>query len=433
MAEIRPFRALRYNASLSREIESLTSPLFDVVSEKQRQTLYKNPLNSIHLSVPLGPDPARSAEKTLEKWRKEKILVTDPLPAIYVYYQYFTLPGSSREYCRKGFIANIRVYDWDENVILRHENTIPHAVNDRIALLEQTQLHASPTHGLYADPKHELESYMDEAIANPLYETEDYQGVRDVLAVIHDAQVIRKFTDHLADKAVILADGHHRYESSLALKHRMQQSGTVTGNEGFNFHLMFLSNMDADDLRILPTHRLIAGMEDLSEEKVLRKLAPFFTIKPIEDPDTLYEIILGKPWAFGLVFKENSYKVRLNPEAFLDFHWPFPDEIKRLDLTVMHHFIIERALGIAGKEQRQSRNISFDRSFADCLTKVQKGDAQLAIITQDINIEDVKRVCSSGYTMPQKSTYFYPKIICGFLFSSIREEDFASPAYSPFA
>jgi len=433
MAEIRPFRALRYNASLSREIESLTSPLFDVVSEKQRQTLYKNPLNSIHLSVPLGPDPARSAEKTLEKWRKENILVTDPLPAIYVYYQYFTLPGSPREYCRKGFIAYIRVYDWEENVILRHENTIPHAVNDRIAILEQTQLHASPTHGLYADPAHELEAYMDEAITNPLYETEDYQGVRDVLAVIHDAEVIRKFTDHLADKTVILADGHHRYESSLALKHRMQQAGPVTGNEGFNFHLMFLSNMDADDLRILPTHRLIAGMEDLSEEKVLRKLAPFFTIKPIEDPDTLYEIILGKPWAFGLVFKENSYKIRLNPEAFLDFHWPFPDEIKRLDLTVMHYFIIERALGIAGKDQRQSRHIGFDRSFADCLTKVQKGDAQLAIITQDINIEDVKRVCQSGFTMPQKSTYFYPKIICGFLFSSIREEDFASPAYSPFA
>ena len=131
--------------------------------------------------------------------------------------------------------------------------------------------------------------------------------------------------------------------------------------------------------------------------------------------------------------QDNSYKVRLLPEAFLDFHWPFPDEIKRLELTVMHHFIIERALGIPGKEQRQSSNITFDRSFTDCITKVASGEAQLAIITQDIDIEDVKRVCLSGYTMPQKSTYFFPKIICGFLFSSIREEDFAPPAYSPFA
>lgn len=431
MAEIKPFRAFRYNAALSQDIESLTSPLFDVVSDKQRQTLYKNPLNSIHISVPLGTDPAENAGVTLDQWKRDGILVSDPLPAIYVYYQYFTLPGSPHQYCRKGFICHIRTYDWDEKVILRHENTIPRAVNDRVALLEKTMLHVSPTHGLYSDPTFELEKFMDQTIVDPLYETEDYQGVKDVLGVIQDAGVIRKFIEMLADKTVILADGHHRYESSLLLKHKMQ-SDASTGKEGFNYHLMFLSNMDSDDLRILPTHRLIHGLEDFSEEKVLRKLAPCFTIKPIEDPDTLYEIILGKQWAFGLVFRDNAYKVRLNPEAFLDFHWPFPDEIKRLDLTVMHYFIIERALGIPGKEQRQSRNISFDRSFADCLAKVQKEEAQMAIITKDVAMDEVKRVTQSGFTMPQKSTYFYPKIICGFLFSSIREEDFAVPPYSPY-
>ncbi|MBL7865732.1 MAG: DUF1015 domain-containing protein [Cyclobacteriaceae bacterium] len=430
MAEIKPFRAWRYNRELGRELEALTSPLFDVVSEKQRQTLYKNPLNSIHLSVPLGS--ADEAADTLQRWRDNGTIVPDSLPGIYVYYQYFTLPGSSKEYCRKGFISHIRTYDWEEKVILRHENTIPKAVNDRIELLARTMLHVSPTHGLYSDPQFELEHYMDEAIANPLYETEDYQGVRDVLGVIQDASVIKRFIKAMADKTIILADGHHRYESSLVLKHRLS-SPSSTGNEGFNFHLMFLSNMESDDLRILPTHRLISGIPDFSEERVLRKLAPFFTIKPIEEPDSLYEIIMGKPWAFGLVFKENSYKIRLQPEAFLDFHWPFPEEIKRLDLTVMHYFIIERALGIPGKEQRQSPHIGFDRIFSDCITKVSRGEAQLAIITQDIAMEDVKRVCMSGYTMPQKSTYFYPKIICGFLFSSIREEDFASPAYSPFA
>lgn len=413
-------------------MESLASPLFDVVSEKQRLSLYKNPLNSIHLSVPLGPTPALRAAETLKRWKAEGVLVRDPLPGIYVYYQYFTLPGSSRVYCRKGFICHIRAYDWEENVVLRHENTIPNAVNDRIDLLEKTMLHASPTHGLYSDPDLELETYMDEAITAPLYETEDYQGVRDVLAVIHDAKVIKRFIDTIANKKIILADGHHRYESSLALKHRLTNSATQ-GNEGYHFHLMFLSNAESDDLRILPTHRLISGLPDFTEEKVLRKLAPFFTIKPIEEPDTLYEIILGKPWAFGLVFRENSYKIRLLPEAFLDYHWPFPDEIKKLDLTVLHYFIIERALGIPGRDQRQSTHIGFDRSFSDCITKVAREEAQMAIITRDIAMEDVKRVCLSGYTMPQKSTYFYPKIICGFLFSSIDEEDFATPVYSPFA
>lgn len=431
MAEIQPFRAFRYNPALNQDIETLTSPLFDVVSEKQRQTLYKNPLNSIHLSVPLGPDPAEAAAVTLDQWKRDGVLLQDSLPAIYVYYQYFTLPGSPRQYCRKGFICHIRVHDWEDKVILRHENTIPRAVNDRIALLQKTLLHASPTHGLYSDPTFTLEKYMDQAIADPIYETEDYQGVKDVLGIIQDAVAVKQFIDLLADKKVILADGHHRYESSLVLKHRLSRSST--GKEGFNYHLMFLSNMESDDLRILPTHRLIHGLDDFSEEKVLRKLAPFFTIKPIEDSDTLYDIILGKPWAFGLVFKDNSYKVRLNPESFLDFAWPFPDEIKRLDLTVMHHYIIEKALGIPGREQRESPNISFDRSFADCLAKVERGEVQLAIITKDVAMEEVKRVCHSGFTMPQKSTYFYPKIICGFLFSSIREEDFAMPLYSPFA
>ncbi len=432
MAEIKPLRAWRYNPEHFNEIETLTSPLFDVVSEKQRQVLYKNPLNSIHLSVPLGPDPASKAADTLRQWKKDGILVLDNLPALYVYYQYFMLPGSPKEYCRKGFISNIRAYDWEEQVILRHENTIPQAVNDRIELLEKTMLHVSPTHGLYSDPTFELESYMDEAISHPIYETEDYQGVRDVLGIIQDALVIQKFINTLADKTIILADGHHRYESSLALKHRLQSPATQ-GNEGYHYHLMFLSNMESDDLRILPTHRLIHGLDDFSEEKVLRKLAPFFSIKPIEEPDSLYEIILGKPWAFGLVFKGNSYKIRLLPQAFLDFHWPFPDEIKRLDLTVMHYFIIERALGIAGKEQRQSSHITFDRSFSDCISKVSRDEAQMAIITQDVSMEDVKRVCHSGYTMPQKSTYFYPKMICGFLFGSILEEEFATPSYSPFS
>ena len=432
MAEIQPLRAWRYNQELTSNLDSLTSPLFDVVSDRQRETLYKNPYNSIHLSVPLGPDAVSKASLALEQWKSGGVLIQDHLPGIYVYYQYFKLAGSSKEYCRKGIICNIRAYDWEEKVILRHENTIPKSVNDRVELLEKTLLHVSPTHGLYTDPTFEVEGYMDEAIENPIYETEDYQGVRDVLAVIQDAQVITRILQVFKNKTIILADGHHRYESSLVLKHKKQLENKYdTGKEGYHFHLMFLSNTESDDLRILPTHRLIRNIPDFTEEKVLRKLAPYFTIRPIEEPDSLCDIILGKPWTFGLLFNENAYKVRLIPEAFLHFHWPFPDEIKKLDLTVMHYFIIEKALGIPGRDQRQSEHIDFDRSFSDCLTKVMRRDVQMAIITQEVSIEEVKRVCASGYTMPQKSTYFYPKVICGFLFGSIREDEFRTPPFSP--
>lgn len=433
MAEIKPIKAWRYNAELAKNIDTLTSPLFDVVSEKQRKVLYQNPYNSIHLSVPLGPNPAEEAGQRLQTWKNTGIINQDKLHGIYVYYQYFKLAGASKEFCRKGFIAHIKSYDWNENVVLRHENTMPKAVNDRIDLLEKMELHASPTHGLYTDPSRSLEKYMDEAIANPIYETEDYQGVRDVLAVIHDYSVIQQFVELLKDKKIILADGHHRYEGSIAYrKHHRSQNPHHTDKEGYNYHLMYFTNTESDDLRILPTHRLIKNLPGFSEKEIMEKLANDFIIKPVEDADTINEIILGKKWAFGILFKDNAVKVRLKPESIQKMTWSFPEVVKSLDLTVLHYFIIEKILGIPGKEQRRSDNIEFDRSFSDCLTKVLKGNAQMAIITQEISIEDVKAVCASGYTMPQKSTYFYPKVICGYLFSSIKENEFQAPPYSGF-
>lgn len=430
MAEIKPLRAWRYNDKLGANIESLTSPLFDVVSDKQRYALYENEFNSIHLSVPLGegPEAASHAARTLQQWKQDKIIVQDPLPGIYVYYQYFSLAGRKRTFVRKGFICNIKASDWHEKVILRHENTIPDSVDDRITLLKETALNVSPTHGLYTDETFELEQYMDESMRNPIYETEDYQGVKDVLSVIHDARVIRIFTDVLKNKQVILADGHHRYEGSLQYrKEQMRKNPDHTGNEGYNFHLMYLTNTEADDLRILPTHRIVRGLENFNREALLQKLSPYFIIKHLENPYDVHEIILGKKWAFGLLFREEAYKIRLKPEVFPQLHWKFPEEIKELDLTVLHYFVIEKALGIPGKHQRASGHISFERNFSECLAKVIREEAQFALITKEISIEDVKRVCYSGYTLPQKSTYFYPKVVCGFLFSSIKEDEFASP------
>jgi uncharacterized protein (DUF1015 family) len=433
MAEIKPFRAWRYNSKLSTQIGELASPLFDVVSEKQLKALYQNPYNSIHLSVPMQPDAANRAAQILTSWKENGVLEQDPLPGIYVYYQYFKVAGSPRSYCRKGFICNIRVHNWSDHVILRHENTIPKSVNDRIELLEKTKLNVSPTHGLYTDPAYTLEKIMDEAITHPLLETEDYQGVRDVLAVVHDARAIRKFMDVLKDKQVILADGHHRYEGSLVHMNSSRAANPQhTGQEGYNFHLMYLTNTESGDFRILPTHRLINGLKNFSEDAIVDSLRKYFFITPVEPVDTLNEVIVGKQWTYGVLFRESAYRVTLKPDCFDTMTWHFPEEVKRLDLTVMHYFIIEKILGIPGKDQRSSELVTFDRSFSDCLSKVIRKEAQMALITQEVSIEEVIEVCKSGSTMPQKSTFFYPKVICGFVFSSINENEFASPPYSGF-
>lgn len=424
MAEIKPFRAWRYNEELGEKIDELTSPLFDVVSEKYRKKLYQSEFNSIHISVPEeGPD-GKLLDDRIEKWKKTGVIAQDKTPAIYVYYQYFKLPGDSREYCRKGFICNIRLYSWEDKVVLRHEDTMPHSVDDRKKLLEHTQLHVSPTHGLYTDENKSIDNYLDEAIINPIYDCEDYQGVRDVLGVIHDYDVIREIMDLLSDKQVILADGHHRYQGALAyLEEQRANDPDYTQNLPCNYHTMYLTNTESDDLRIFPTHRLIRNIEDFDRELFLDQLAAYFHIRSVDNEEVLAEVIYGKKWAFGLVLGDDVFKIRLKQEKYYEIDWEIPEVLKHLDITILHYFIMEKVLGIEKDQQPNSNHIHFERNASSCIREVLTKRAQAAIITQEIPMQTVKEVCYTGYTLPQKSTYFYPKVICGYLFGSIKPED----------
>ena len=426
MPEIRPFRAWRYNSDLSKNIDELTSPLFDVVTEKQLEKLYTNPYASIHLSVPRGDNPAESAKDILKRWKMEGIIKQDPLPGIYVYYQNYSLPGSVKEFTRKGFIVNLRLHEWEERKILRHEKTIPLQVNSRIELLEKTEFNLSPTHGYYTDDEKRLEEFMDEAMKFPLYETEDYQGVRDSMAVIHDYNIIKKFCNVLRDNPVILADGHHRFDASLNYWRRKSENPKHTGNEGYNFHLMYLTNTQSEDIRIISTHRLIRKLPDINSEKLLSLLEPYFTIRKIEDAFMLPEVIRGKKWAFGLLFKENAYKLRLKEES-VSAVYQNPNKSNLIDVSIAHKFIIDIGLGIPMREQNRSENIFYDRSFSDCYAKILKEEAQMAIVLNEVGMEDVKEICYSGYTLPQKTTFFFPKVISGFLYSSLKENEFELP------
>ena len=432
MAEIQPLRGWRYNPVLSQRIDDYVSPLFDVVSQKQREALYRNPLNSIHLSVPRGDDATGQALQRLLEWQQTGVLRQDELPGIYVYYQYFRLPGSTREFCRKGFMCHIRAYAWADNVVLRHENTLPSSVNDRAELLARTEFQTSATHGLYRDEDFELEQWMDEAMLDPLYQTEeDYQGARDVLAVIQDAHIIDRFQAVLAQRQVILADGHHRYEGSLAYRQaQLAANPDATGNEGWNYHLMYLTNSAADDLRILPTHRLLLELPgNLTDAELLARLETHFIVLPKEDVYDLPELIAGKRWAFGLYLRDGqAYKIRLRPEVHAQLNWDTTPEVKDLDLTVLHFFMLEKVLGIVGPDaQRQWSGVAYVRSFSECLKRVDDGEARAALITNEVTMDEVERVCHSGAVMPPKSTFFYPKTIGGFLFSSIRAEETAHP------
>lgn len=423
MAEILPLKAWRYNEKLAQNLEDLTAPLFDVVSTKQREVLYGNPLNSIHLSVPQGENPSENAQKILLRWKSEGVLDQDSLPGIYVYYQYFRLPGDHEERCRKGFIAQIKAYDWEENQILRHESTIVSAVNDRIDLLRATEIQASPTHGLYEDESTELEFHMDAAIASPLYELEDYQGVREVLGVIHDAKVISRFLAVLADKKVILADGHHRLEGAIEYKKLRQNAFPEAKWKGSDYHLMYLTNVHGNHLKILPTHRLFYGL-DLSEAELLDRIGLWFDIRPFGDADELVNYTFQRKWSFGLILSEEAYVIKFKPDRFEEVRPELPESLRNLDLVILHDILFEKILGLNGEQQRKSDQLAFERNFSRCVREVRYGKASFAIITREIELEQVLEVCKSGAVMPQKSTYFYPKALGGLLFGSIKQEEF---------
>ena len=423
MAEILPFKAWRYNGRLSRNLEDYTAPLFDVVSERQRQVLYENPLNSIHLSVPQGQNPAENASRILEKWKSEGILVQDQLPGIYVYYQYFRLAGDGEERCRKGFIAYIKAYDWEDREILRHESTIVSAVNDRIDLLRATEIQASPTHGLYDDESNELERHMDAAMASPLYELEDYQGVREVLAVIHDAKVIARFLAVLDKTKVILADGHHRLEGAIEYRKQQQSSFPEARWKGADYHMMYFTNVHGNHLKILPTHRLFYGM-DISEATLMEGIREWFDVRPFEDAEELATYAFQRKWSFGLILSEDSYVIKFKQDRFAEVRPELPEALRSLDLVVLHHILFEKILKIDSEKQRNSEQLAFERNFSRCLREVKSGKASFAVVTREIDLKQVLEVCKSGALMPQKSTYFYPKALGGLLFGSIKQDEF---------
>ncbi len=423
MAELLPLKAWRYNKELGENLEKLTAPLFDVVSTKQRELLYQNPLNSIHLSVPEGEKGYLAAKNLLKKWKATGVLEQDEVPGIYVYYQYFRLPGEKEERCRKGFVAQIKATPWEDHKILRHENTIVSAVHDRVDLLRSTEIQASPTHGLYEDVNQELEPLMDQSMEHPLYELEDYQGVREVLARITDPTLIAQFLKTLSDKKVILADGHHRLEA--AIEYRKEQAAVQVSSpwKSSDYHLMYLTNVVGNHLEILPTHRLFYGKE-LEKETFFSALETWFEIRPMGDAAELANYSFPRKHSFGLVWKDSAFVIKIRQEKMDQVAPALPEVLRQLDLVLLHDVVFDKLLGLSPIEQRTTPDLAFERNFSRCVQEVQSKNAKFAIITREIDLSQVIEVCNSGQVMPQKSTYFYPKALGGMLFATVNQEEF---------
>jgi uncharacterized protein (DUF1015 family) len=408
-------------------IDRYVSPLFDVVTPAQLEQLYRIPQNSIHLSVPRRGPGMDTPEEIVKAWKANAYLNLEPIPAIYAYYQHFTMPGESAPSVRKGLICLVKATAWNEGHVLRHESTMPDAVKDRLQTLRETQMQVNPTHGLYHDPAFSLEPILDEAMRAPLFETEDYQGVRDVIAVIQDRDAVLQIMELMRHQTIVLADGHHRYEAAVAhRKELLSHTKNPTGQEPWQYHLMYLTNDCSPDLRIMATHRLLKGIGYVAPEEWRRRLEVFFDVQDVDDPSTLQERIAGKSGSFGFVLPTAAWMLKIKPGKIDAMEWAFPREVKALDLTLLHYYIGWRILGVEGSQQRKTPLIAYERNFFRCLQAVQNGQADALVVTNPVPVAAVRQVAELGQTMPPKSTYFYPKVVAGFVMSSLIPEEFYS-------
>lgn len=417
MATIIPFRAWRYNSNQVGDVLAQFSPLSDVLNSSLLKNLYENPYNSIHVSI---PENQKEAVSKMQDWKENRILIQDEYPTIYVLYQYFSLPNEDKVYVRKGFMCLVRLKEGADDDVIIHESTIAASVQDRAELLSKMRMNVVPTHGLYEDNDFFLEEIMDNYIQQPLYEYEDIQNVRNVFANITEAKDIQTFISILETKKIYLADGHHRLESSHFFIQKLKKEGKWSEEGSENYHLMYLSNLCSDDLRILPTHRIWKPTIDAGIEKYINQIDNYFTITDISgSPTPLYEYLRDRPYAFGLLYKDYEYMIELKKEIQPKIHisLPLPIEVKNLAYTVLHYFMFEKIACIPYNRQNISPQIRYEKSYSKAIKEAAKG--AYAFICHELTMSEMMAVCNSGAIMPPKATFFYPKVVCGMVFADV--------------
>lgn len=421
MAKIQTIKPWRYNPILAENLNPLTGSLSETAFKQKASALYRMPFHHYHISSPMDVPPFENARRRVENWKLDHVLWQDPLPGLYVYAQDFEIKGKTQR--RIGFIANLRLEEYSNRVVFPHELTIPQAVEYRSQLLEATQMHTLPTQGYYTDPSQSIERFMEESLLNPIYDLCDAEGVRHRVSMIQDRKVIKLFQHTLDDKKVWIADGHHRYESSLRYRNRRRiQENAQDAQQAWQYHLMWLTNTASSDLGILPTHRILHSLSDFEQADFLDKLSLHFDIKPLDESDVLEVSATLPTWSYHLLFKDKYYEICLKENHLKDFGGGLSAEVKALEVSVLHHFILEKTLNLIGDVQ--FAHLDFLHDAQQCLHELKKPKVNFAVLTRAVSLKEIENVCFQGHTMPIKSTYFYPKVLGGLLFSSLLDNEF---------
>ena len=434
MARIYPFRAWRYNPSSVRLEDVVTQP-YDKISPAMQQAYYqRSPFNLVRVILGLpqlfdaekGENVYMRAARDLRAWREQGVLIQEHEPCIFAYAQRFKVPGSDIVKERRGFIALGKLHDYSEQVVFRHEQTLSKPKSDRLNLLKATRAHFGQIFMLYSDPAGSVEKILYDGNSTPDAEVTDEYGVLHRLWRIDNPATIKLLTSAMGDKKLIIADGHHRYETALnyskehapsgAAKPELSSTGLPQPPYPEAAVMMTFVNMDSDGLVILPTHRVVHSLEHFDEAAFRNAAAEFFSTEMLpgsEAADVVSTLKAQKGTAFVAVTKGGALLLKARSEAVANALAGIPDRQRQLDLTQLHAIILDRLLGLDAEKVREQTNIRYLRDAGEAVEQVRKGEADIAFLTNPVTMEQLREVAFAGEVMPQKSTDFYPKLLSG--------------------
>ncbi len=425
MAVLKGFNGMRFSEAAG-TLETLTCPPYDIISEEQRLAfLETNEHNVIRLELPKGDDPYAQAGETLKAWLENGTLIREGRDSVYIYEEEFKVKDKVMSI--KGMIAAVKLEEFDKGVVLPHEETLSKAKTDRLNLMKATGCNFSQIYSLYMDDEGKTKAKIDDySDGTPDLELTDEAGVTHRMWIVSNPSMVEKLCADFADRKLYIADGHHRYETGINYRNYCRENGTPEGADS-DYIMMMLVDMENDGLVVFPTHRLVRDLENFDKDALLAKAAENFDITHESGIDTIedkldafykdgkkaYAMYCGGDEWDLLVLKDISVMENVLPDC--------SDALRGLDVSVLHSLVLESCLGIDKENMAAQINLTYTRVFDEAIEGVKSGKFQCSFILNPTRVEEIRDVAAAGEKMPQKSTYFYPKLITGMVMNKFGE------------
>lgn len=425
MALVKGFRGLRFNTEKSGDISTVVCPPYDIISEEQRlEYIKENEYNIIRLELPKGDDPYNNAKTILDEWLKKGILTREDKNAVYIYEEEFTAYGNP--YKVKGCIVRVKIEEFEKGVILPHEFTLSKAKEDRFNLMKATNCNFSQIYALYSDEENKTISKLDKlSSGNADIELTDGDGVTHRMWIVTNEDDVDSICGDFTDRKLFIADGHHRYETALNYRNYCRENGLAKEGDAVDYQMMMLVNMEHPGLVVFPTHRIVRDLAHFDKQEVLNACAEYFDITEYDNTDNmesvLTELYNKNEKAFGMYCGEGKWTLLVLKT--IDTMAELLPNVSRasqgLDVSVLHTLVLEKLMGIDAENMAKQINLTYVKQFDDAVKAVDNGAANCAFILNPTKISEICDVSSAGEKMPQKSTYFYPKLITGLVMNKL--------------